>query len=178
MKVHLYRGISNTYEAEHILVNKTVGGQIIFNANNTLVRLKNNANIQSGMTRYADLVEQSTEEYMGEVRENPNEGIPSVFTLNNLRPLIEYSFSENIASGFGMLGLVKVEIDTQYISNVRRVRNRNEESVFCVANAPVISLYFTISRFNVNVDRKTDFINRLNREHNITFPYRYKFDDH
>ena len=138
----LYRGVSNIFEAERILVNHTAGGQTTFDAGRTGVKLKDPSRTAPGQTLFANLDPASVRSYIREQRGTEGERLPIIVEKADSRPLVEYTTDHTVAKRFGLLGMISIRVDDSYAEP--RISSSPESGVFCLANAPVQALHFQL----------------------------------
>lgn len=129
-KWKIFRGISNIAQLENILKNKTAGGWGVKkdstweNSKSTLDLIK----IQKGTDA---------------------ERISKVVDIDDTqiheRQIVEYTFDSNVAKGFGLVGVICVNIDSKYSEEIDT--KDTEKSIFCLSTAPVEIVSF---KFNEN----------------------------
>lgn len=135
-KVKLYRGVCNIYEVDQILTNGTIGGQTTFedtiNPSGKKVELKTEESNKRGETKFSSLIESSVGVYKRYQGGTGGENLPRIVNITSLRPLIEYTTDQSVATRFGLLGVITVIVDTIFLEPVKPLGP--EYGVFCVSN--------------------------------------------
>ena len=174
MVICLYRGVCNICEAKQIILNQTAGGLAAFPQAGG-IRVCDRAQ-DVNFPKFGELVPEDATAYMRNQRTH-GEGRPGIVNNTNLRPLIEYTTNENVASNFGVLGYFEIHVDSCYLEP--NAGGGNERSIFCVSSACVEFLQFTPNRLSrtlsgQDLENLNLFINFL-REKNIErLPYVWK----
>ena len=144
MTVQLYRGISNEYEYNMIVQERTAGGQRTFNDNvdpsYPNIYLKMGA---KNPPRFSDLDNPSLETFRSYQAGTGGERFPQITNIPKLRPIIEYTTNSELAFNFGLYGCVKIEIAEEYCENNGQPTGL-ESSVFCISCASITLLNFFV----------------------------------
>lgn len=145
----LYRGLTNIWQFQKILENKTTGGFICRDSCHLCRAYCNNICIGKEPPYYNDKVM-----YSDTHKQVANENIPKIVNIKDYdRYLTEYTITEEIAKRFGLLGYIKIECASCYKSPPNRAGLEN--SYFCIscAQCTIQKIYIKMDGENKCVDK-------------------------
>lgn len=168
----LYRGFKNIYEMKTVLENQKAGGlkslclDDFYNGKDGAgVILESRKGLQGELKNLRQDEIERLKKYMRNHRGTDGEDYPCVQNIQMSRCVTEYTRSEQVASGFGLLlGYIMVEVDEKYVAEdsaaVEAAKKSPEAGVYLFSDAPVKILGICIiDKIN---DSNKNFLNDIN----------------